>query len=468
MISVDAPWVLGAAVAGALITCVLHLLSVRRPPTLLLPTMRFLPDRPVRAVSRTARPSDLWLLLLRVAALLLAGVGLAGVSWKNARGDMGRVIVVDRSAHSSDATALRAQVTRLLGTNLPVKSGNALTTPANLSEVSNVVATRVVVMDSVAHLLSASELRAFKPDTLTTTVRGVSMTAAVLAAIRSAATMTHDERNVDSVELDIVSEFHESADDAALRTVRASWPGRINLVDVVNAAHVDSAAQNVRVHIVGAALAPVVASALRISELKAPKRVASAATAAATSANDVGIEWPANGVPTGWSRAPGDTVGAIVAEGRAIVWPFVRAAQLPDSLLPHWRAIAWWSDGRVAAAEQTHAAGCTRQVGVIVPSDGDALSGESARRFLATLVSACGDARETETLNATARQLLTGKDGTAPADAFRSRSSRTTPFGAVMLLLALLLLALEWWVRDREPSTAAVIGERAASMRKVA
>ena len=62
MIALALPWLFGAALAASAVVAALHLLSVRRPPELLLPTARFLPERDVRAISRTRRPSDLLLL----------------------------------------------------------------------------------------------------------------------------------------------------------------------------------------------------------------------------------------------------------------------------------------------------------------------------------------------------------------------------------------------------------------------
>ncbi|MEO7520234.1 MAG: BatA domain-containing protein, partial [Gemmatimonas sp.] len=73
-----APSMLLVAVLGSLVAIALHFLSVRRPPAMILPTARFVAPRDVRAVSRSARPSDLLLLLLRVLAMWCAAIALAG------------------------------------------------------------------------------------------------------------------------------------------------------------------------------------------------------------------------------------------------------------------------------------------------------------------------------------------------------------------------------------------------------
>ena len=72
-----APGFLWGAALVALATAVLHLLAWRRPPTVPLPTARFVPERTMRVMARTVRLSDVWLLLLRVALIACAGVALA-------------------------------------------------------------------------------------------------------------------------------------------------------------------------------------------------------------------------------------------------------------------------------------------------------------------------------------------------------------------------------------------------------
>ncbi|MEQ1691099.1 MAG: BatA domain-containing protein, partial [Gemmatimonas sp.] len=119
MITLALPWVFGLAIAGALSIAALHLLSVQRPPELLLPTTRFLPERVVHAVARTNRPSDLALLLLRMAALLAAGLAVAGPRWRSA--SVSRIVLaVSDGGMRRDTASIRALVT---DTSDPAVSG---------------------------------------------------------------------------------------------------------------------------------------------------------------------------------------------------------------------------------------------------------------------------------------------------------------------------------------------------------
>src|SRR5687768_17892044 len=89
---------------GTLVAVALHFLSVRKPPAMILPTARFVAARDVRAVSRSTRPSDLLLLLLRVLALWCAAVALAGPRWTGGARYVGHVIVADALMRADSAS----------------------------------------------------------------------------------------------------------------------------------------------------------------------------------------------------------------------------------------------------------------------------------------------------------------------------------------------------------------------------
>lgn len=431
MISVGAPWLLWSAVGGAFITCVLHFLSVRRPPVLLLPTMRFLPDRPVRAVSRSARPSDLLLMLLRVMALLLIGLALAGVTWSGGAPTHGRVVVVDRNVDTSDISALRARVSALLQARLVGDT-----------------ATRFVVIDSTAHVLTVTQMRAFHGDTLRAAGGSTALSAMLLAGVRGASALVREERNVDSVELVLVAPFNTAMNDAAIPTARSMWPGNVRLVDLASEdVPVDSTVPRVK-FVAGIANAAVL-SAFGSRGFIKPDSARDASSSAASSP-EISIEWPASGIPSGWTAVKTDTIGGLVARGRALVWPFVRSARAPDSLVSRSRAIAWWSDGAVAAIERADANACVRQVGVSVTSASDVLQGRGAAALMAALTAPCGVHRVSPPLSDELRKSLEGVDHAAPSSAFRIASATHTPYASMLLMLALLLLTLEWWTRDRE------------------
>ena len=447
MIGVGAPWILGATVFAVLATCVLHFLSVRRPPVLLLPTMRFLPDRAVRAVSRSARPSDLWLLLLRVAALMLAGVALSGLYWRGAGVKHGRIVVLQRAGYGDG-----------LGTRDVMKG-------VLRGAFAEDTVTRIVIMDSVAHILSAAESQAFNPDTLSQASRSnvgsaPTLSAAILAATRAAALLVREQHNIDAVDLTIVAPFVREWNDAAVPVVRASWPGVIRFRELSSV--VDSTdSYKRRVAFSGARTSDAVQSAFEV-------RGWTTSNTTTPSAAAISVEWPASGVPEGWTAGKAEIVGAVVARGEALVFPFVRTSHVPNAMVKGSRALAWWSDGEVAAMEIPTAQSCTRHVGIAVPAASDVLQGQAARALLMALSGPCGGERDTRFLSADEIRRLGGTGAAAPANAFKSAALVRTPWASLLLLLAIALLVVEWLVRDREDRLEHVTSANADSLRKVA
>lgn len=450
MIGVGAPWILGATIFAALATCVLHFLSVRRPPVLLLPTMRFLPERPVRAVSRSARPSDLLLLLLRVAALLLAGVALSGLFWRGSGVKHGRVVVLQRVGYGDELNSRDAVKRALSG-----------------AFASDTI-TRIVVMDSIAHVLTAAESRDFRADTLSRVASPLArvtptLSGALLAAMRAAGELVREQRNVDAVDLVIVAPFTREWKDAAVPIVRASWPGAIRFSEsrvVVDST--DSYKRNVV--LVGEKASDAVQSAFAargwLSTSNAP--------ASTSTAMPIPVEWPASGAPQGWETSAPTVVGAVVARGEALVFPFARSARVPKTILAQGRAIAWWSDGEVAAIEIPTAKSCTRHVGIPVPSASDVMQGQAARALLMALTAPCGGEFDAWPIPADELRALAGTGPAAPATSFKSVKMVHTPGAPFLLLLAVVLLVVEWLLRDREEQLDDVTGGNADVLRKVA
>ena len=452
MINVGVPWLLGAAAAGAVLTGVLHFLSVRRPRVLLLPTMRFLPDRSVRAVSRSARPSDLWLLLLRAGALLLAGVALAGVTWTGGVLTHGRVVVVDRNIDSTDLSAMRVRVTALLRARL---DGDTVT--------------RFVIVDSAAHVLSVAAMRTLRGDTLKASAGQTALSTLLLAGVRGAGSLVREEGNIDSVDLVLVAPFNSAMIDAGVPAARALWPGNVRLVDLASAeTSPNSSVSTVQLVGGGANAAVRTAFGARLQNAEEPLRSANTGSGGSANAASISIEWPSSGIPAAWTAVKPDTIGAVIARGMALVWPFERHAHASDSLLKQGRAIAWWSDGQVAALELKTATGCVRQVGVTVTTSSDVLQGHGARPLLSALTAPCGRHTASSPLADEVQKALEGADRAAPASAFRVASAAQTPFGSVMLLLSLLLLAVEWWMRDRDSSALQMTGAPEDQLRNVA
>jgi hypothetical protein len=471
MMAFALPWVVGLAFAAALTITALHLLSVRRPPELLLPTARFLPERDVRAVSRTKRPSDLWLLLLRVALLLSAGLAIAEPYWRT-RAGTDIVLVV------TDATVVRdtAALARMLGL------GNT-TRP-----------TRIVYVFADSQRVGVPDVGALLP-----------------LAVRSAAQLVQHDATIDSLDLHLFAR-DAAIDSAAYGAWRAVWPGRVTThvaaasrrrraVVIINERGQGLTENTVsrrggsddtrRDDVVPVALAWHAAritglsggAGARLDSLRFDRRnvadgtriavdadVASGeqGTRATTASEDrvdggVWLSWPANGIPANWvpRRAP-DSVSAIAVSGRALLGPWVVTALPADTLTV--RPLVWYSDGRVAATERRVNGRCERQVSVVDASAGDVLLSSSANALFDRLLAPC----DADTTVVASALVVRAVDGTARApaqpfrrsatDASRDVTARSAPSTTwvtpLLLLLATLLLVVEWRVRRERPGAA--------------
>jgi hypothetical protein len=169
-----APGFLVAAFAVAAAAVALHLLVLRPPPASRLPTARFVPPAPSMVRRRETWPQDRALLALRVATILLAGLGFAGPALSARRALGTRIVAVDTSA--------------------------------------------IMARDSAAHYLRSSDVRVPFDG---------SLSAALVGARRAVARLRED-----SVDLVIVSPFTTSALDAATAALRAQWPAAIRTVRV--------------------------------------------------------------------------------------------------------------------------------------------------------------------------------------------------------------------------------------------
>jgi hypothetical protein len=184
------------------------------------------------------------------------------------------------------------------------------------------------------------------------------------------------------------------------------------------------------------------------------------------------VKWPREGSPAGWRalKKP-DTVGALVSGGLVMVGPWERRAMVSDSLRTvldtsvATRALAWWSDGEVAAVEKRRGSTCVREVAVVIPPGSDLLQSASARGLREALIAPCGGSRA-DTINADGTTAAsgpvsgsytpqTGAERPASISAFRVKTGGAigsdpkwlTP---ALLGAALLLLGAEWWWRRGE------------------
>jgi hypothetical protein len=428
------PWVFGGALAAALAITALHFLSVRQPRVLLLPTARFVPERDARAVARQAKPSDLLLLVLRVIALLAAGAALAGARCGEPGARRSSIIVIDAAQRADSAALVRA-----------------------------------------ASAASMGEVAAAEPPVVLR-VRGVSDDpgVAIAAAIRESARQAQENPALAELSLTVVvPETVRSR--RGWDAWRGEWPAGIHVVRHARLASADSTAVpafgTVRVvspamargtDVVAAAFASRAASASRASAADAAEVVVYRAAPDSAEHAGVTVRWPVNGVPAGWRTAPAmDSVGAVAANGMAVVAPWVRTA-LPPALSDSVRAMAWWSDGVAAAVERVRGASCVREVAIVVAEGSDLLLSPAADGLLRALRAPCGG------IGVPAPREPSGSSGgaaqspSAAASAFRdsgsgigSRTTRPVWLATALLALAFVALLVEHVVRRESAGTAA-------------
>jgi hypothetical protein len=400
-----APWALWVAGGVAAAAVALHFLASANPRTMMLPTTRFIPERAASATARAIRFSDLPLLLLRVAIVMLAGLAFARPVLSGARRPVGRVVMVDRS--------------RMVDQN--------------------------EATDSAARYYARGD-RLFAFDS-------GSLSAGLATAMRASSAMRGE---ADSVELVLISPFAAEEFDAATNAIRASWPGRMRLVHLSapRAEYREQVYSEVR----NATLDDPVRASLAFStplgtgELKTDSvridrgNLASVDTSWAQYGLTL-VRWPAvldsSGFP---SRAHIDTAGAVMAgEGSrnvVVVSPFVRAVSPPPG-----RVVARWADGAPAATERKTMNGCVRDVAIPLSRAGDLALRESTRRLVAALTGPCGQNRDVILASDSALAALRG---TGPLVATRALAARSAPPGtlaAVLLAAALALMLLEPLIR---------------------
>ena len=412
------PWalLLAAGVAAAVIA--LHFIARHRPQPVPCPTARFVPARAVRAPPRSARPSDLLLLALRVLAVLLAGAAFARPSLHPELRPLARVVVLDLSASAGASATGRDSAARYL------RGGDLL-----------------VVFDSGARLV-----RGEARDSLSaldhSDVPG-SLSAALVAATRAASVL---RGRADSVELVLISPLAAEEWDAATGRIRALWRGRARLVRTGLA---EPARRGGRVDVSAGADDPVRVAAALMGDAPAAAdvrivrgRADAADSTWARAPGHVLVRWPVI-VPDGWPRlARADTVGAVVAGDAVLVASFAREAMPPGG---EGRVVARWVDGAPAAVERVYGEGCMRDVAIDFPATGDLALGEGARGLVRALSAPCGGGRALAPPSDSLLAILRGDaaDGGARALAPPEEDGTATAWllmGTALLLLGELLL----------------------------
>ncbi|WKW11508.1 BatA domain-containing protein [Pseudogemmatithrix spongiicola] len=427
------PWVFALGVATAAGVVALHLLSTQRPPVRPLPTARFVPESDVRAVSRTSRPTDLLLLALRVLAVLLIAAAFAQPIPDAPGPAVRRVVALEWTTALVDADAARTRAAALLG------DGDAL-----------------VVFDTAARVLPAASLEGLALPT----VRAAALSPMLVAVRDAAATIA---RGADSLAVTVLSAFPSEAWDAATPALRATWPGRVELVQL--AAAVDTlVAPPTQLASIGTD-DPVAAGVASLDDASAAPGALRQRGAHAVrvqrgpvgSEDSLWLQRTAGGVLLAW---PDDTTRPVRADGvlgtlgeeAALVAPLARLDLTMSATGSADRAanriIARWRDGEPAAAERALGQGCLREVGIGVPARGDLTLRAPFLQLLRVLVEPCGGQRSPSPEDSVLAAFA-GSGTLAAATAFAG-SQATSALTPWLLLLALVLLLFEQWWRRRD------------------
>jgi len=421
-----APLWLAAAGAAALGAVALHFITTQRPPASPLPTARFVPQGDARASSRAARPTDLLLLLLRCAAILLLGAAFAGPV-THARGtSLARVILVDRSR----------------GSLADVRDSTLALTQSDAGRSADVV----VLFDSSATIVTSSV-----PDSLRAPAarrsRG-SLTAGLVTARRAAADLSE---RADSVELVIVSPLTADEIDAASMSTLERWPGRARLVRTTAAPATTAAitlvsgesddalrpaisALNYTASNSAAGHAGRAGTAVTIRVLRA--RLVGADSAAARDGAAV-VLWPHAGTTTPAAQG-------LWAGNATLVSPLERMA-LPE-VASGGRVIARWADGAPAAIESPLGRGCIRTIGVGVPAAGDVTLQPAFIGVARALLAPCDGANVGAAVSDSIARQFARPGPAAAAAALRPDDDRS-PLAPWLLGGALVLLIGELFAR---------------------
>jgi hypothetical protein len=410
------PSALAIAGGAAIVVAALHFIARSRPLAEPLPTVRFVPERPVYARARSIALTDILLMLVRIAAVLAIGLAIAGPMF-GGRSRIARIVLVDQSRAVGSAAELRDSVRAV------VQSADVVVPFDSTARTTNAAA----VLDSIAP----------------SAVRG-SLSAGIAAAIRAGVTAS---AKADSVELVVVSPLSVEEIDAATTALRNAWPGRLRLVRV-RAAAADSAPRRVETL---AAPQDAVVAGLGLAGLVAPsatiRLVRNRPTAAdslwARTAGHLLIHWPAADTNANWPARPSiDAIGGVATRTAALVARFPRLWLLSGS-----DVVARWSDGEPAAVDHRVGDGCIRDVGILIDEMGDLTLRPVFRRFVSGLLAPCGGERRMTPANAAFVSSLAGNGPLAAANALRDRGNESSPWTLWLLLLGALLLLVELALR---------------------
>jgi len=362
------------------------------------------PDEPARRAARTIRLTDLALLALRVAVVMLGGIAMA------------RPVFEARPTGSATVIAMASV-------------GDSASRAASVRVIPHTDRTSVVVFDTTARVVTESSALAESQHS-----GEYSLTVGLLVAIREARRL---QREYDMVRIVLVAPFARSAFDNATRDVRATWPDSIRLITIPLPVQPRTPSN---VEFVASGDDPVVAG-IRLAQsnglVRGESRVIRDGSAATPDSGQAVLLWP-RATPNDSTR-----IDAVYAGGVTAI-----AAFTPRSFGDSGRVIAWWKNGMPAAREVATGGGCIRRVGFDVPDVGDFVLAPSFQHLAAELLAPCGGMREPAMAPDSMIASLARPSPAVPTRTQLGDDSRNRTASIIMILAVLLGLA-ELLVRRR-------------------
>ena len=406
--------VAGVVAAGVIIA---HLISTSVPRRDPFPTARFIPEGAPLTVLRTRRLTDVALLLLRLLAVALLGLALAGA--RVGKGGPTRVVLADMSRAVADQAEVRDSVAAL--------GSDAV----------------VISFDSGARFspLGARQIAGDSGQPSAGSRSQGSLSGALVLAHRALADATKDR---DKTELVIVSPLVREEIDAATAALLQLWDGPVRVMRVATAS--DTRTQPV---VRASGDDPVVAALAGSRDPSAESRDPLAesrivrdgpTTADSLWARDSGgalVIWPADLASSALRRRlPVDTALGVGDGPHVVVGSFERTHEPTDGAV-----LARWLDGTPAATEVVFGKGCVREVAIPVDRVGDIALRDNFRALARRFSEQCGGARDFSTVELSALRSEPGghsaRTGSDPQP-----SSRDSGPSRLALWLALAVLAI--------------------------
>ena len=410
-----APWALAIGALAAAGMVLLHLVARQRPAAYVLPTTRFIPDQRTLVSRAAARPRDLRLLLLRVSLILAAAAAFARPVLTPSRGDIGRVVLLDRSRAVANAGEAVAAARARAADGAPVT---------------------IIAFDSVATLVGDAQWDSLAAVPLSGATG--SLSAALVAARRASIALAD---RVDSVELVVVSPLGAREFDSATAMLRAQWPGAIAFERVALRADSAISWRLERTLAASDPLGPAMVAGRATGTTRITRLVRSAFSSAdSTFARDGGtvVRWDT-------TSAARPLAEGLSVDGRVIV---ASLGRLP--VADGGRVLARWADGSAAAREVRLGTGCLRQVGIAQPAAGDIALHPPFQAMVRVLLAPCGVMVPDVAADSLVAVHLAGATrSAAPATALRRDDDRSSPLARWLLAIAIALALAELIVRAR-------------------